>query len=309
MPNTAYSKYFKFIEWSLFFGLCALSGVFMGGVLDKFISGKTGFTQSEEPIMESPTLDLCFSLPETRNTTFMYETDFKIKYSIIEQSLDTVQSILLKEGENVTISNEIIYLEKLVTAYFGTCYKITPMVFDVTIQIKQIFIYFNESFLEEDLPSVNLFITSEINAYGVVLNDWKNGKVTRSQIDGKGMFKVISLKVEQWNYLTTNSNHNKESYYECISRHIRQNIECSPLTLPNLPICNSTQTDELNKFWKFYRNQWLRLVHCHKKLSHTLGYFGEETYHQKFKTPRGFLNNSLFRHHLGCNKFHLNVLG
>ena len=182
----------------------------------------------------------------------------------------------------------------MVTAYDGTCYKITTLVFDLTIQYKNIFIYFNESFLEEDLPSINLFITSEINAYGVVTNEWKHGKITRSQIDGKGILKVISLKVEQWNYLTTNSNNSEESYYECMSRHLKPNIDCSPLTLPNLPICQSTQTDESNKFWKFYMKEYLKLVHCHKKLSHTLGYFGEETYHQKFKKPRGCLNNTAF---------------
>ena len=268
MPNTAYSKYFKFIEWSLFFGLCALSGVFMGGVLDKFFSGKTGFTQSEEPIKETPTITLCFSKPETRNTTFVYQTDFKIKYQLID--LEKEQSIFLKEGENISISREIIYLGKLRTWNYGHCYKITPIVFDVTVEFRQIHIYFNETFIEDDLPSVNIFITSEKNSYGVVMNDWKNGKVTRTQIDGKGKFKVITLKVEQRNYLTTNSNCRKDSFYECISRHVKPKIECSPLTLPSLPICKIMQTDEMSmNFWNILKNESINRVRLKTTPNHT----------------------------------------
>ena len=127
MLSTNLNKYVKIIEWTLFFSLCGLSAVFMWEVLCKFISGKTGFTQSEGPILESPTLTLCFSLPETRNTTFMYQTDFKIKYIIVDQSIDRVQSILLKEGH---ISPEVNFTPKKITCS-PNCYFLTSHIMGV----------------------------------------------------------------------------------------------------------------------------------------------------------------------------------
>ena len=55
------TKYIQVIEWILYFGLCGLSAFFMHGVLEKFFSGKTSFTLSEESVKELPTIILCFS--------------------------------------------------------------------------------------------------------------------------------------------------------------------------------------------------------------------------------------------------------
>ena len=54
-------KYFQVIEWTLYFGLCGVSAIFMNGVLEKYLSRKTSFTQSERPIKELPSVLLCFS--------------------------------------------------------------------------------------------------------------------------------------------------------------------------------------------------------------------------------------------------------
>ena len=51
----------------------------MYGVLVKFFSGKTSFTQSEEPIKELPTIVICFSKPYLRKTQYEYGLDFKNK--------------------------------------------------------------------------------------------------------------------------------------------------------------------------------------------------------------------------------------
>ena len=80
--TTHQTKYIQVIEWTLYFGLCGLSVFFMYGVLEHFFSGKTSFSQYDEPIMELPTIMLCFSKSDSMKTEYEYGSDFKILYKI-----------------------------------------------------------------------------------------------------------------------------------------------------------------------------------------------------------------------------------
>ena len=83
MGTTQHVKYFQVIEYILFFCLCGLSIVFMRGVLDQFFSGKTSFSQSEEPIKELPTIVICQQPKRNSNITkvhssYFFKADFEI---------------------------------------------------------------------------------------------------------------------------------------------------------------------------------------------------------------------------------------
>ena len=70
MPKFTPAKIFKVIEWFWFFGLCGLSAVLMLNVLEKFLSGKSSFSQTEEPIATLPTITFCFYYDsDAKNTT------------------------------------------------------------------------------------------------------------------------------------------------------------------------------------------------------------------------------------------------
>ena len=71
------TKSFKIIELILFLGLCVLSAYFMREVLDKYFSGQTSFTQSEEPLYEYPTITFCFINPGGQ---FSIEIETRIRY-------------------------------------------------------------------------------------------------------------------------------------------------------------------------------------------------------------------------------------
>ena len=116
------SKYIQAIEWILYFGLCGLSAFFMHGVLEKFFSGKTSFTLSEESVKELPTFMLCFSNSNLSNIEYEYGTDFKIKFQTSYRN--SYPYVFLKEGGNSTLLGETIRLEKITTMYLGNCYKI-----------------------------------------------------------------------------------------------------------------------------------------------------------------------------------------
>ena len=292
---TQHTKYFQIIDNVLFLALCGLSGVFMYGVLDKFFSGKTNFSQSEESIMELPTITICFSNHNSSIKKYEYGSVFKIEYKILRRDFSN-KSILLNEEENVTLFDEIIYLEKITTKDYGNCFKLTSVLTN-NYMLKQetyIIVYFNDSIPEEDLPtSSDIFITSEKNSYGVVFSDWKNGKVMKHQIN-KGVANGIDLKADKYSYLTTNSKCSHESFYECLSRLTKEYLkelssQCSIFSLPSLPVCKINKTkEEENIFVSFLSNAYSQCLSNINRLCITSEYSGDENYYAKLE------NKSIF---------------
>ena len=281
MLSTKEGIYLKIIEWILFFGLCGLSAVFLWGVLDKFNSRKTSFTQSEEPIQDLPTIAICFSKPDSRKTEYKYEQDFKIEYKILlgNQSLYGIN--FLKEGKKSTALGEIIYLQKMVTRYLGDCYKISSILSDHQL-IKygtRIFLHFNKSIVDEDLPPfIKLFFTSEKNSHGIIESQWRNGKIIRSQVN-KDMGKVINLTPQQHNFLTINSKCSSESYYECLEKRLNTTLNCSLVSLPILPLCEMNKTNVTEKVFWDQMAKVKDVLQC-PKLCKILEYSGDEQYYQ-----------------------------
>ena len=124
MGTTRQAKYIQVIEYAFNFCLLGLSVYFMYGVLDKFFSGKTSFSQHDVPVNELPTIVLCFSNKyDSRNIDYEYGSDFKIEYEFYKNGL---HSVFLKEGEYSTLMEEMLYLEKITTT-IGNCFKITTV--------------------------------------------------------------------------------------------------------------------------------------------------------------------------------------
>ena len=283
MSNIPQTKFFKIIEWILYLGLCGISAFFLEEVLVKFFAGKTSFTQSEKPISELPTITLCFSKPDSRKIEYEHGIDFKIKYKFYEGWKE--HKITLKEGKQKKISGEIVKLEKVFTLNYGSCYIITSLLSKeyvikdyVVISLK-----FNKSIIDEDLPTLNAYITSEKNAHGIIRSLWKNGKVIKIHIE-KGMSKKIDLITEQYNYLTTNSKCSEESFYECAGRYLEANLtsktKCTLFslpTLPSMPICKTVE--EMIEFWIIWNN--INFDDLCSKLCINLEYSGEESYYRK----------------------------
>ena len=273
-------KYFIILEWTLYIGLCGLATYFMWGVLKKYFSRQSSFSQYEEPISELPTITFCFIKPQTKKTEYDYGTDFEIGYRIYE-GIKPTKTMILKEGKN-NLFGSTINLQKILTFYLGNCYKTSKLNTSI-YKYEDYSVYFNESIPENDLPSLKTYFTSEQNSYGVVSATWRNGKVVKMQID-KGIFKVIDLKQEKYNYLSTNSNCSNESFYECLEGLLATKVEpftCSYVSLPSVPICKSNDTKQA--FFQAFLNLWVNVDkdgHC-PKLCSTLGYHnsGEESYY------------------------------
>ena len=282
MGTTQQAKYFQAIEYILFFGLCGLSVVFMYGVLDKFLSGKTSFSQSEEKIKELPTFIFCLFKANPSMHKYEYGTDFTMSYDISDKNGKFRDTIVLKEGKNSTSFEENIYLEEMPTLHYEHCFKITSILTN-KYMIKEhtnISLIFNKSLTQEDLPTyVKIFVTSEKNSYGVVFDTWKNGRVMITQVD-TGMSKRIVLYPEEYRYLKCSH----ETFYGCMSRIIAANLKgsklhCSFAILPSIPVCensNKSDTEEFDNIWRNASDQ------CNINVCATLEYFGEGVTYEKY---------------------------
>ena len=299
MLGTSLTKYFKITEWILYLGLCILSAYFMEGVLDKYFSEKTSFTQSEEPIEDAPVITICFTESE-----YEYGSDFILEYGF--HIGEVFHSIILKAGESLTLLEKDVYLEKLTTLNFGNCYKISSKSPPITKIFAQISLHFNEAVMSTDLQfKLKVFITSEKNSYGVAANAWLNGRIVKMDIE-KEISKTVDLKPEKYDYLTSR-NCSHESFYECFSRLYQEKlklysmIECSPITLPRLPMC---KLNELNHK-EFVALSWEVLKEIQEntkcpKLCSTLGYYGEITsepniWNSTFSFGYGFASSNTLR--------------
>ena len=163
----------------------------------------------------------------------------------------------------------------MITWFYGNCYKLTTILTNQYMieqkQLTDILIYFNQSITEEKFPKeAKLFLTSEKNSYGIVISDWRNGKVTRSASD-RGQHKGFYLKPVQHSYETTNPKCSHESFHDCMSKSIAAILkgsqsQCSAVSMPLLPICKINKTiEEEKEFWEAWHksdDQCFSNVNC-----------------------------------------------
>ena len=126
MDNNIQAKIYKIIECIIFFCLIALAAFFMFGVLEHYFSRKSNFTQSEEKIIEHPTITICFSSNGdfVGDVEYQYGSDFRILlYYYNSFTYDWFEQYL-KEGNNLFDMNETLKLEMVLTKFAGICYKI-----------------------------------------------------------------------------------------------------------------------------------------------------------------------------------------
>ena len=246
MSSDTHIKHLKLIETILFLGLCCLSTYFMWGVLVKFFAGETSFSQYEDRITAIPTVTFCFIKSDAPKKKYKYETDFTIEY-FYKGSFFRNTTIMLAIGENSNTLGETVNLQRLITYILGYCYKISVANPSVNHNRAFYIYYKNETIAEKDLPTVKVYITSEENAYGVVVTHWRDGKYVTTQID-RNMVNYVALKQDKYQYLAANGKCSHETFYECFSQQLALRLgesKCSPkVSLPSLPICKTKETYE-----------------------------------------------------------------
>ena len=112
-----------------------------------------------------------------------------------------------------------IFVEKLLTLYFGICYKIT-IDFYIARHIRFLFKFGEGQWAADKPPTPEIYITSEENAYGILWKNWINGEELKFPINYVTDNDFI-LKTENTYYLEeTTVCTKKHTFNRCVSKAI-----------------------------------------------------------------------------------------
>ena len=163
---------FNTVEGMIFLALTVIALYITREDYLKFASADSTFKRVELEIKKVPTISLCFASP---HQNFTYDEDFHIKtytnYSSFQDDDGVKLSLDHDANEQVTMS-----LTKALTVYKGTCYIMysNASIEDVLgpMGYGGIAINFNRSIPSSKLPTLEIYLTSENNAYGIVRSAW-----------------------------------------------------------------------------------------------------------------------------------------
>lgn len=244
----------KASDWVLYLGLCVISFIFMKEVLSQFFEATTNYKQTEEPIVENPTITVCFSRYDHKDLKL--GSKFKIRMGDEETiDLDHKTSMKLKLGKNYyrEDKDKLVTVEYLRSENAFNCYKITPNFLILGNWIYHIFEFDDKTPLEK-LPSLQIYITSENNSYGIVREFWDDGSQLSFRLKlGDVAKKKILLHPEKVLNLESKSKCRTEPYYECYGKHLLEKVikncskECLPLTLPSITNSSTCITNKCAK--------------------------------------------------------------
>lgn len=186
------NKFWEGLDWSLIPILGFLSIFFVTGVLEDYVSETANVTNEEVAIQEQPTITLAFGKPGGTLKRFNKD-DFDIYYYLGENGNFTV--VQLKEGDN-ELGDEIIHLRRMRRVY-SIAVKTGPNYEHKPKQRRFIKVMFRGNIDPNRLLywSLNVYVTSEANSYGVENNAFFDGKPFITKMKLKAL--LVSTQTNQ----------------------------------------------------------------------------------------------------------------
>ena len=169
------------LQRACFLALFVTAILFMKEVLIQFTSNDTSLKQREIPITEYPTLTICLKHP--LGITYSYGTDFNLSYD----SFDFDHKYMTNH-EEITFEHDFDYenykvkfkTQKVYSLFVPNCYKFKKINLGGSLDSQNGFgieVSFSEEFTMDDLPNIEVILTSEQNSYGIIFADWRDGDV------------------------------------------------------------------------------------------------------------------------------------
>ena len=294
---------------------------FMNDVWTKFQTKDTTFKQYEAELSELPTTVLCFQ-PIAKESVLkdfnisLYDLDnmlnlerfpkpWKNFFDKIHFKLNRDFTVALRdheelvEGDNLILlehSNMTITLNELFTVWYGFCYKISlsyiyqdQLIFTLT--------FLNDTLKEKDIPTPQLYITSEVNAYGALGMNWIYGDELRfsptGYVSGFKITPIRRVNIDLKTHCTSNLTDH------CLLKLIHQsdfacNRTCMPIKFPNqsllsLPECNTIKEYNCMK-WAMHRALFYDATTFCEKPCTTVKYKGKKAFgFEYYGTSRNML--------------------
>lgn len=169
----------ELIQLLFFVGLFAVSLLFMKEVIQQFISNDTSLKQKEVNITEYPTITICPKGPN--NITYHYESDFTIYLGGMQLKLgneSNEDSFDIFDNEYEYYDDTLTYQLQRVYSYEGGyyCYKINQTGYDLIRGLATyLYVSFRESITYDELPDIEVYLTSYKNSDGVIFLEWMDG--------------------------------------------------------------------------------------------------------------------------------------
>ena len=237
---------FKSLNSFIYVSFCLASLLLAWEVLQNYKSLDSSFKRKELPLRSAPATTICFN----GNKTFTYGTHFNIsKFDTLLEFTKGKNEHVLRENEFVSQSK--IKLVKLISVFYGTCYRITFITTSRKL-VENTFDVFSISFEKsipvEDIPELHIHFTSEVNSYGITRSHWLDGDDLSFEMNKDQTFLEIGLKEEHYTFLDSKSKCRIEPFYECFgSRFVRDQLsncskKCLPHSLPEKTMPQNTLT-------------------------------------------------------------------
>ena len=254
-------KLFQVLYWTLYLGLCFISGWFASGVVDNYFSRKTSFSQDKEIATKRPVISIKLNpiSGESRKSNknrweFMTNNNTWIDYCP-SYELWKSQCAKLVLGENEFLIEEINETEKVFFEQIGyySTYRIIPL---TNLLGQKASAFINISAKAKYNLSVSIYLTSLENSVGSPYHIFKDGDYFEYVLEKNTIQKFI-IKPERYNFLPQTSKCRQESYYDCLALELEKfdfnQTSCTTKCIPkmfsygknyDIPFCQNYMDDK-----------------------------------------------------------------
>ena len=260
------------VRWTAYCIFCLAAVYIMKDVIEQYQASETYLGQSLKPITKIPTLVFCF---ESREKV-RYGEDTRILYKNILYDDNTK---VLQSGQQY-FPNETIEL----TNIKYNCLKINSTS-SLSILEPGAWRLFTVEVFSQDKPEVKVYFTSEENYFGVLFDDWFNGKVYIQNLSPTQSIQV-SFQPSEYMYRSKDSDCSKQSMIDlwrgnlhkvnfsscsekCTTDYVTGNIL-------SLPICTNHSAMECAGY-QLYQN-YAKLKQRYRRPCYILEYAGSKHY-------------------------------
>ena len=189
----------KIIQWLFLISLSILAIWFMKEVFIQFASNDTSMKQNEVELVENPTITICFK----DGKDYKYGVDVNISIAGVNLVLEDRDY----DYENVLYYDEdvqwYVVLKKVIAWVDDEdCFVTTRPGYSNNTEIaiqNDLQVKFNDSITLDELPDIEVFVTSPANADGVIFKEWMEGNELR-------------MNFERVNYATEKIYHKMNSF-------------------------------------------------------------------------------------------------
>ena len=250
------------LKYLIFLLLLITSILLSKDVFDQYASKATSLKNYEEDITLKESLTVVMELWPLKKMDYpdstphqLYERwelgkDFTLNFGVSTYRT-ALEIISLKEDvQEYELSHKavgFVKFEKLITKW-GNSFKISADIVNTKAPYRAFLqLIFNKKISDEDVPTVNFELSSEVNSYGKTMSDWVDGKIVRlKKVIG---FKWVEVQPQKTVLMKSQLKCSDGGFYQCFhSELIEQNFDHCPRRcfsistyLNAMPICETLE--------------------------------------------------------------------